>query len=243
MSRGVFLPSVLLRVLLTLFPCCLSIRLFCYAPFVPIFCSKIVLFPYNPVVGRCLCFHPLFSDRIHHCYYYSLWIFHTSVSWGSFIGIWVTVSFLRFPELFSSMMADLNNAVVWMVWAAIFNPSSPPYQAFEDFPSTPTIIGITVTFMFHNYFSFLVVFNYLFLFSFSFIFSLCSSGTAKSTIWQILFLFIFLLTITRSGLLTGIRWSVCISKSQRILRISFSRMDSWFVHISFGSMVIFIFLA
>ena len=36
---------------------------------------------------------------------------------------------------------------------------------------------------------------------------------------------LFLLTITRSGLLAGISWSVCISKSQRILCISFSKTD------------------
>ena len=55
----------------------------------------------------------------------------------------------------------------------------------------------------------------------------------KSSIQQVLFLFIYLfiylfilLTITRSGRMAGIRWSVCISKFQRILCISFSRMDS-----------------
>ena len=36
----------------------------------------------------------------------------------------------------------------------------------------------------------------------------------------------FLFVITRSGLVAGIRCSVCISKSQRILRVSFSRMVS-----------------
>ena len=35
-----------------------------------------------------------------------------------------------------------------------------------------------------------------------------------------------LLTITRSGRLAEIRWSVCISKSQRTLCVSFSRTDS-----------------
>ena len=46
---------------------------------------------------------------------------------------------------------------------------------------------------------------------------------AKSTRQQILF---FLLINIRFGLLAGIRWSVCISKSQRILWVSFSRMHS-----------------
>ena len=47
-----------------------------------------------------------------------------------------------------------------------------------------------------------------------------SAGTAKSTILQILFL---LLIIMRSGLLAGIRWSVCMLKSHRSLCVSFSR--------------------
>ena len=60
-------------------------------------------------------------------------------------------------------------------------------------------------------------------FSISFSFTLWSAGVAKSTRWQVLS---FLLINTRSGLLARIRWSVCISKSQRILWVSFSRMDS-----------------
>ena len=43
----------------------------------------------------------------------------------------------------------------------------------------------------------------------------------------------FFFTITRSGCLAEIRWSVCISKSQRSLCVSFSRMDSvlWIYHL------------
>ena len=49
----VFLLSNLLRVLLTLSPCCLFIRLFCYALLVAIFYSRIVQFLLHPVVvGR-----------------------------------------------------------------------------------------------------------------------------------------------------------------------------------------------
>ena len=47
----VFPPCDLLRVFATLFPCCLSIRLFCYDLSVPIFCSKIILLPSHLVVG------------------------------------------------------------------------------------------------------------------------------------------------------------------------------------------------
>ena len=55
-------------------------------------------------------------------------------------------------------------------------------------------------------------FRYLFFFSLSFNFTLWSAGTAKSTILQVLF---FLLIVTRYGRLAEIRWSVCITKSQR----------------------------
>ena len=61
---GVLLPSVLLRVLLTLFPYCLIIRLFRYGPFVAIFFSKIVLFPCHPVVVMSLCILPQLASRI-----------------------------------------------------------------------------------------------------------------------------------------------------------------------------------
>ena len=95
--------------------------------------------------------------------------------------------------------------------------------------SARIIIGITVIFMFHSFCS-LTRFTYLCLFSPSFNFTPWSAGTAKSTIQQVLFSFLccffFFLTITWSGRLAGIRWSVCISKSHRSLCISFSAMDS-----------------
>ena len=81
------------------------------------------------------------------------------------------------------------------------------------------IIGITVNFMFHSFFSYLLRSRYLSLCSLSFGFTQWSTGTVKSIIWQILF---SLLTITRFGRLAEIRWSICISKYLRSLFISFS---------------------
>ena len=64
-------------------------------------------------------------------------------------------------------------------------------------------------------------------FSHSFNFSLCSAGTAKSVIVHIL----SLLIIVRFGWLAEIRWSVCMSKSQRSLWVSFSWTDSgWCIY-------------
>ena len=87
-------------------------------------------------------------------------------------------------------------------------------------PKALITIGIIATFMFHSFFRSLARSRYLSLFSHSFSFILWSAGTAKSTILQLLF---FLLIIIRSGLLTEIRWSVCMPKSHRSLCVSFSR--------------------
>ena len=62
-SQRVFSLYVLLRVL-TLFPCWLSIRLFCYVVLVAIFYSKIVLFLCHPIVGMSMCILNLLNGRI-----------------------------------------------------------------------------------------------------------------------------------------------------------------------------------
>ena len=89
-------------------------------------------------------------------------------------------------------------------------------------PKAPITIGIIVTFIFHVFFfsNSLARSRYLSIFSHYFSFILWSAGTAKSTVLQIFF---FLLIIIRSGLRAVIRWSFCISKSHRSLRVSFSR--------------------
>ena len=86
-------------------------------------------------------------------------------------------------------------------------------------PNAPITIGTIVTFMCHSFFNSLARSRYLSFFSLSFRFILWSAGTAKSAILQILFL---LLIIMRSGLLAGIRWSVCTLKSHRSSCESFS---------------------
>ena len=120
-----------------------------------------------------------------------------------------------------SILAVLNNAVVWMVSTRppASKSSSPFNNPLVTIPKTPITIGTIVHFMFHSFF-----FNSFFSHSFRFI--LWSAGTAKSTILQILSFF-FLLIVIRSGLLAEIRWSVCMSKSRRSLCVSFSRTDAW----------------
>ena len=121
-----------------------------------------------------------------------------------------------------SILAVLSNAVVLIVSTRppISKSSRPFNNPLVTMPNTPITIGIIVTFMFHSFFISLARSRYLSFFSLSFRFILWSAGTAKSTILQIL---VFLLIIMRSGLLAGIKWSVCMLKSHRSLYESFSR--------------------
>ena len=83
------------------------------------------------------------------------------------------------PQVFRtllSILANLNNAVVLMVFIC----------PFGIIPIAPIIFGITVTFMFHSFFSSLARSRYSSVFSLSFNFTLWSAGTAKSAIWQVL---------------------------------------------------------
>ena len=140
----------------------------------------------------------------------------------------------KFPQVsrtLLSILADLNNAVIWMllILLLISCSSSLFSRPLETVPRAPAI-GITVTFMFHSFFSSLARSKYLFIFLFSFIFILWSAGMAKSTRWQAFFFFFFffflvLLINIWSGLLADIGWFICISKSLWILWISFSRTD------------------
>ena len=125
-----------------------------------------------------------------------------------------------------SILAVLNNVVVWMVATrpATSKSSSSYNNPLVTFPKAPITIGKIV----HSFFNSLARSRYLSLFSHSFSFILWSAGTAKSTIMQILSLFFFLLIIIMSGLLTEIRWSVCMTKSHRTLCVSFSRTGAGF---------------
>ena len=132
------------------------------------------------------------------------------------------------PQVFRTLLstlAVLNNAVVWIVStrppaSKSFSPVNTPLVTV---PNAPITIGIIVTFMFHSFFDSLARSRYLSFFSLSFSFILWSAGTAKSTILQVLFFFLFFFLITiRSGLLAEIRWSVCMSKSHRSLCVCHS---------------------
>ena len=86
----------------------------------------------------------------------------------------------------------------------------------------PITIGTVVTFLFHGFFNSLERSSYLSFFSHSFSFILWSPGTSL----QFCKFSFFLMIIIRSGLLAGIRWSVCMWKSHRSLCVTFSRTSA-----------------
>ena len=120
--------------------------------------------------------------------------------------------------------------MVWIVSSRtlISYAYSPCTNSLVTVPSVPITNGITVTFMLHSFFSCLERSLYLSLFLLSFSFNVVNrNGNVHNLAGSFLsFCFLLLLTITRSGRLAKIQWSVCISKSQRILCVSFSRTDS-----------------
>ena len=104
-----------------------------------------------------------------------------------------------------SILAVLNNAVVWIV--STRPPTSKSSRPFNNplvtVPKAPITTGTIVTFMFHSSFNSLARSRYLSFFFY--ILSILFCALAKSTILKFSF---FLLIIIRSGLLAEMKWSV-----------------------------------
>ena len=152
-------------------------------------------------------------------------VFHISVSWWFLTGIWVTASLLKSPGLFSvlwlistvQVSSSLQDSSQYSGWSqqccsldglhlsSYFQVRSPCINPSVAVPRAPITFGIIVTFMFqipsqgpgtYPSFRFLSIL-------------LCGlPGQQSPQFW--------------SGRLAEIRWSVCISKSQRSLCDSFS---------------------
>ena len=118
---------------------------------------------------------------------YSLRVFYTNVSWWPLTGVRVTASLFKFSQvsrILCSILANLSNAVVWMVLARlpISNFSSPLTKPLRAVPRVPAIIGSTLTIMFHI-FSVLQQGSSTYL-SFCFLcFSLCSPPSRQSPLF------------------------------------------------------------
>ena len=98
----------------------------------------------------------------------------------------------KFPQVsrtLFSILAVLNNVVVWMISTCplISKSSSLFNNPLVTVLKAPIAIGIIVTFMFYSFFYSLARSKYLSFFLLSFSFILWSAGTAKSTILQVLF--------------------------------------------------------
>ena len=106
------------------------------------------------------------------------------------------------PRTLLSILVNLNNAVVWIVSSCppISKSSSLLTKHLRIVLSAPITVAITVSFMFHKFFSSLANSKFLSLLLFSLIFTLWSAMMAKFTMRQVL---CFVLTITRSGLICG----------------------------------------
>ena len=117
-----------------------------------------------------------------------------------------------------NIVADLNNAVVWIVSTHphISKSSSLCTNPMVTVPSRP------ITFMFH---SFSVLKQGLGT-HIAFCFTILPYGQPERQSPLFGRFSFFLLTITWSSNLAENKWSVCISKFKRILCVSFSRTDS-----------------
>ena len=118
-----------------------------------------------------------FDSLLHQC---QLMVFHWSLS---------DIKSPQVSRTLLSILAVFNNVVVWMVSTLpLSSKSSSPFNnRLVTVPKAPIMMGIIVTFMFHGFFNFLERSWYLSFISFSIRFILWSSGTAKSTILQVLF--------------------------------------------------------
>ena len=87
---------------------------------------------------------------------------------------------------------------------------------------TPIIIGITVTFVFHNFFSSLARSKYLCLASFSLSFYQWSTEKAKSAIWLVLFLLFSFLLIIKSLVFWTNLGDPFVSQNPREFCVSYS---------------------
>ena len=143
-----------------------------------------------------------------------------------------------------SILADLNNAVVWMVSTRpLISKSSNSYTSLlVTVPRAPITLGITVTFMFHNFFNSLARSRYLFFFSLSFYSVVSWDSKVHNSAGSLLFIY-FLKIITRSGRLAEIGGISLHLKIPEEFVCLVLHDRCWVVHIPFVRMVKFKLLA
>ena len=109
-------------------------------------------------------------------------------------------------------------------------------MSLEIVPSTPTAIGITITFMFQSFFSSQATSRYVAMVLLSFIFTWWSTWTAKPTRWQVIF------WLLRLVFWPGWGNRLYLKIIENFMRLIF--LDGfWFMQRLFGSMIKFLSLA
>ena len=95
----------------------------------------------------------------------------------------------QFSKTLIILLANLSSALVCIVLILLLISISSSFfsRFFGTVLRAAAMIGVTVTFMFHNFFNSLARSRYLSSFLLSFILILWSAGTTKSTCWHILF--------------------------------------------------------
>ena len=122
------------------------------------------------------------------------------------------------------ILAGLTAIVRMVSTRSLISKSCSPFtNPLEIVSSAQITIGITIIFRFSIFFSSLARSKYLSLFRFL-LFSVCGLLGWQNPLFG--WFSVFCWHITMPGCLAEIRWSVRISKSQRILCHSFSRTDS-----------------
>ena len=129
--------------------------------------------------------------------------------------------------ILSLLRSEWSQFILWfLVPVSVFS------RFLRSVPRAPTTIGITIIFMFLNFFRFLERSQYLLSFRFHLSF-LWFAGSTKSIRWQVLF---FLLIRTRFGLLAGILEFFFFLYFKIAESLIIFNNKFWFMHLLFVSM-------
>ena len=172
------------------------------------------------------------NNLYYYYYYYYLFSFESfSHQCKLMVSHW-SLSDNKYPQVsrtLLSILTNLNNTIA----RPVISKSSSLVSILSDCIE----IANCVIFMFHSFFNSLA--RSLSLFPHSFNFTLWSAGTAKShnsasSLFRCVVVADYYI---RSRRLAEIWWSVCNSKSQWNLSVSFSRDRFWIVHIPFVRLI------
>ena len=136
----------------------------------------------------------------------------------------------KFPQVFRTffnILANLKNTVVWIVSTHPFMPksSSRCTNPLVTVPSASITIGISITFRLYIYLNPFAKSWSISLFTYLQFYAVVSrNDKVHHSLGSHFFLFLFYFLLLLG--LVEIRWSIRISKSQKILCVSFSRTDS-----------------